>query len=147
MKQQETVCYNIKSAWHAISRLYNEQASKHGSSASVGFVLLNIDSKEGTPATQIGPALGLEPTSLSRMLKSMEENQWIEKKQDPLDKRITRIFLTPKGRELRKKAKEVVIDFNTKIRQQIPEEKLTPFFEVIQEIKKIVEHKNNTFTL
>jgi DNA-binding MarR family transcriptional regulator len=147
MKQQETVCYNIKSAWHAISRLYNEQASKHGSTASIGFILLNIDKQGGTPSTHIGPSLGLEPTSLSRILKSMEENGLIEKRPDENDKRISRIFLTDKGKILRKQAKEVVLEFNNAIRAQIPDSKLIQFFEVISEIKNILEQKNNSLTI
>jgi hypothetical protein len=48
MKAEETVCFNIKTAWHGIYRMYNNVASKHGSSTSVGFVLLNIDAEKDT---------------------------------------------------------------------------------------------------
>ncbi|MGB5928950.1 MAG: MarR family transcriptional regulator, partial [Cyclobacteriaceae bacterium] len=49
MKREESVDYNIKAAWHAIARMYNQQAVKHDITTSIGFVLLNIDSSEGTP--------------------------------------------------------------------------------------------------
>ena len=73
MKPEETVDYNIKVAWHAISRMYNAQAAKHDITTSIGFVLLNIDQENGTPATKIAPLLGLETRSLTRILRSMEE--------------------------------------------------------------------------
>jgi hypothetical protein len=53
MKASETVCYNIKTAWHSIFRMYNAAGLKHDITTSIGFVLLNIDSREGTPATKI----------------------------------------------------------------------------------------------
>ena len=43
MKPEETVDYNIKVAWHAISRMYNTQAAQNDITTSIGFVLLNID--------------------------------------------------------------------------------------------------------
>jgi DNA-binding MarR family transcriptional regulator len=73
MTPEETVDYNIKVAWHAISRMYNTQAAKHDITTSIGFVLLNIDQENGTPATKIAPLLGLETRSLTRILRSMEE--------------------------------------------------------------------------
>ncbi|MEQ9167052.1 MAG: MarR family transcriptional regulator, partial [Fulvivirga sp.] len=47
MKREETIDHNIKTAWHAISRMYNQQAVKQDITTSIGFVLLNISSKDG----------------------------------------------------------------------------------------------------
>lgn len=140
MKPQETVCFNIKVAWHAISRLYNEQAFKHGSTAAVGFVLLNIDQK-GVPSTKIGPQLGLESTSLTRILKNLEENELIYKVRDEEDKRLYRVFLTNKGKTYRDKARQVVKEFNQVVRNEIPEKKLEVFFEVMEKINTIIEDR------
>lgn len=142
MKPQDTVDYSIKITWHAISRMYNEQASKHGSTAAVGFVLLNIDAREGTPATKIGPALGMESTSLARMLKNLEEEGLICRVQDKNDKRLVRIFLTEKGKEARETAKKVVKKFNNAVKEAVPEEKLQTFFEVMEKINNIIADKN-----
>ena len=73
MKKELTIDYNIKAAWHAIMRMYNQYGQDFDITASTGFVLLNIDSEQGTPATKIAPALGMESRSLTRMLKSLEE--------------------------------------------------------------------------
>jgi DNA-binding MarR family transcriptional regulator len=140
MKPQETVCFNIKVVWHAISRMYNEQALKHGSTAAVGFVLLNIDQK-GVPSTKIGPQLGLESTSLTRIVKNLEENELIYKVRDEEDKRLYRVFLTDKGKSYRDKARQVVKDFNQEVRNEIPEKKLEVFFEVMEKINSIIDER------
>lgn len=141
MKPQETVDYNIKITWLAISRMYNEQAGKHGSTGAVGFVLLNIDTKEGTPATKIGPLLGMESTSLARMLKNMEENELIYRVHDKNDKRLVRIFLTEKGKESKETAKKVVRKFNNAVKEVVSDEKLQTFFEVLEKINNIIADK------
>ena len=139
MKREETIDYNIKAAWHSIARMYNQQAAKYQGTMSIGFALLNIHSEEGTPATKIGPMMGLEARSLTRLLKSMEEKGLISRKADKVDKRSVRIYLTKEGKKHRDKSKETVLRFNEAVREEISASKLNVFFEVVQEINQLIE--------
>lgn len=141
LKPEETVDYQVKVCWHAISRMYNTEASQHDITASVGFVLLSINQEEGTPATKIAPLLGLETRSLTRILKNMEEQGLIYKQGDKQDKRSVRIFLTPKGIEKKDVSRRTVKQFNQKVREQIPAEELAVFFKVISQINRLLENK------
>jgi DNA-binding MarR family transcriptional regulator len=143
MKAHQTVDYHIKAAWHAISRMYNAQAIKHDMTASIGYVLLNIDVEKGTSATKIAPLLGLETRSLTRMLKTMEDNKMIYREADLNDKRGVKIKLTEEGKRKREVARKTVIAFNKMIQENISSAKLEVFFEVIEEINKLVENKKN----
>ncbi len=144
MKREETVDYNIKAAWHSIARMYNQQALKYDGTMSMGFALLNIHSDEGTPATKIAPLMGLEARSLTRLLKSMEEKGLIYRKADKADKRSVRILLTKEGKKMKENSRETVLRFNEAVRQEIPNQKLNVFFEVLQNINLIIE-KNNVY--
>ncbi|MFY0651558.1 MAG: MarR family transcriptional regulator [Cyclobacteriaceae bacterium] len=139
MKKEETVDYHIKSCWHAISRMYNQGGHLTGITASTGFVLLNIDMDKGSPATKIAPALGMEARSLTRLLKSMEETGLVYKKQDDQDKRLVRIHLTEEGMRKRQFSRKAIILFNQKVREQITEDQLDSFFEVMNAIVKTIE--------
>lgn len=141
MKPEETVDYNIKVAWHAISRMYNTQAAQNDITTSIGFVLLNIDQERGTPATKIAPLLGLETRSLTRILRSMEEKGLIYKQADSVDKRSVRIFLTPLGLEKKEVSRQTVRHFNLKIREKIPQNQLDVFFKVSAQITNMIEGK------
>ncbi|MDO7853948.1 MarR family winged helix-turn-helix transcriptional regulator [Hymenobacter convexus] len=141
MKPEETVDYNIKVAWHAISRMYNTQAAQNDITTSIGFVLLNIDQEKGTPATKIAPLLGLETRSLTRILRSMEEKGLIYKQADSVDKRSVRIFLTPLGLEKKEVSRQTVRHFNLKIREKIPQNQLDVFFKVAAQITSMIEGK------
>ncbi|MTI20347.1 MarR family transcriptional regulator [Fulvivirga sp. RKSG066] len=142
MKREETIDHHIKSSWHAISRMYNQQAVKEDITTSIGFVLLNISSKEGTPATKIAPLMGLESRSLTRVLKNMEEKGLIFRKPDENDGRSVRIFLTDLGKEKKEVSRITVLTFNQAVRANISEDKLKVFFEVIGDINKIIEENN-----
>ncbi|NML66400.1 MarR family transcriptional regulator [Hymenobacter sp. RP-2-7] len=141
MKPEETVDYNIKVAWHAISRMYNAQAAKSDITTSIGFVLLNIDQALGTPATKIAPLLGLETRSLTRILRSMEEKGLIYKQADAQDKRSVRIFLTDLGLEKKEVSRQTVRHFNQKMREKIPQGQLETFFKVAGQITALIESK------
>jgi len=135
MKREETIDHHVRTAWHGISRFYNQQAAKFGGTMSIGFALLTIHGDEGTPATKIAPQMGLEPRSLTRLLKSMEEQKLIVRRDDKSDGRSVRIFLTKEGKKQRENAKEIVIRFNELVREEIAPQKLNVFFEVIQQIQ------------
>lgn len=141
MKPEETVDYNVKVCWHAISRMYNAEAAKNDITTSIGFVLLNINQETGTPATKIAPLLGLEARSLTRILKSMEEKGLIYKVSDDKDKRLVRIFLTEKGLEKKEVSRKTVLHFNRKVQEAIPQEELSTFFRVSERIINMIENK------
>ncbi|CAM4183537.1 MarR family transcriptional regulator [Cytophagaceae bacterium 50C-KIRBA] len=138
MKAESTFDFQIKSAWYAISRMYNTYAAQFDMSMAIGYVLLHID-KDGTPATKIAPALGLEARSLTRMLKTLEDKKWIRRETNYADKRVVKIFLTDLGKKKRDVAKQGVILFNEKLFERIGAEQSHEFFKVIQSINQFLE--------
>ncbi len=143
MKKEKTIDFHIKWAWHSISRMYNMYAASEDMTMSIGYVLLNIDLEKGTPATKIGPSIGMEARSLTRMLKSLEEKGWIYRETDPNDKRFVNVFLTELGKQKRSFARQGVIDFNNVIAEGLSKEKLSKFYEIITEINDLVEKNTN----
>jgi len=125
--------FAVRHLWHKIQRMYNQKANEYGLTMSIGFILLNVE-KEGTPSTQLGPKMGMEPTSLSRTLKTMEDKGLIYRENDAVDKRKVLIFLTDEGIRSRRTAKEVVLEFNEKLVANIPKGKLKTFYEVAERL-------------
>ncbi|MDH5382767.1 MAG: MarR family transcriptional regulator, partial [Cyclobacteriaceae bacterium] len=95
----------------------------------------------GTRVTKIAPLMGLEVTSTSRIMKSMEESGLIIRKPDPEDGRAVRVFLTKKGQEQKLTATETVMNFNNLVHQNISKSKLNTFFEVMNKINELIELK------
>ena len=136
-----TLDYALRATWQAVARMYNEEAKNFDSTMSVGFCLLSIDPKTGTPSTALGPKMGMEATSLSRILKSMEQKGLIERRPNPEDGRGVLIHLTPFGREKREDSKRVVLRFNEAVRREVGQEQLDGFFDVIGTINQLIAEK------
>ena len=142
MLKEQTIDHALRATWQAVAKMYNEQAVKYDSTMAMAFVLLNIDMEKGTPSTSLGPQMGMEPTSLSRILKSMEEKGAIYREKNPEDGRGVLIKLTEFGIEKRKVSREHVIQFNDTVKKNISEVKIKNFFEVTQTINRLITSKN-----
>ena len=136
MKPEETIDYHVRAVWYGISRMYNQLGLAHDITTSLGYVLLNIHTEGGTPATKIAPLMGMESRSLTRMLKSMEEKGLIYKKQDKDDKRSVRIFLTEEGFRRKEISRKTVRAFNEKMQAIITPKDLAAFFRVMTTVNK-----------
>ncbi|MFD2727046.1 MarR family winged helix-turn-helix transcriptional regulator [Hyunsoonleella rubra] len=139
--KDKTIDYVLRTTWLTVNKMYNEEASKFESTMATGFTLLSIDPEKGTPSTALGPKMGMEATSLSRILKTMEKRGLIERHPNPNDGRGVLIHLTEFGKEKRELSKEKVLTFNETIREHIPEEKINHFYEVAETINEMVCNK------
>ncbi len=138
----ENVDLILKQTWLAVSKMYSELAQDHDATAVQALTLLKIDPKEGTRSTNLGPKMAIEPTSLTRIIKLLEDNGYIYKEKTTNDKREVIIKLTDKGLNSRNISKDVVVNFNKTIMEKIPLEKLEVFKEVMNEIQKITNELN-----
>lgn len=140
--KDKTIDYILRATWHAVSRMYNEEATKYDATMATGFALLSLDREDGTPSTALAPKMGMEATSLTRTLKSMEDRGLIIRKKNPNDGRGVLIYLTDFGKEKRELSRNTVLKFNESIRKNIPEEKLRHFMEVAELINELIQEKN-----
>ena len=138
LMKKETFDSVLRSTWQVVSKMYNKEAGKFESTMATGFALLSID-PEGTPSTTLGPKMGMEPTSLSRLLNTMEDRKLIFRTQNPRDGRSILVHLTPFGVEKREDSKSVVLNFNSEIEKKLSETKIQHFFEVMESIREIAK--------
>ncbi|MEM6723139.1 MAG: MarR family transcriptional regulator [Bacteroidota bacterium] len=136
---EQIVVFRIRSAWHEMARLYNDMAAQYGGTLSNAFILLTINEKEGTPVTKIAPKMGMKPNSLSRILKSMEDQQLIYRKKDQKDKRQVFICLTDLGRDMRRVALEAVFELNDKLVKGLSKEQIAAFYDVMDQVPLAVD--------
>ena len=139
--QDKTIDYILRYTWQAVARMYNEEATKYGATMATGFALLSIDKEKGTPSTTLGPKMGMEATSLTRTLKSMEDKGLIYRKKNPADGRGVLIYLTDLGKEKRELSKNTVLLFNETVKANLSDEKLKNFIEVSEIINQLITDK------
>ena len=71
------------------------------------MVLLQLWIEEGIPQSQLAACMEVEPPTATKMLQRMERAGLIERRPDPEDARISRVYLTGHGRALEQPVLEV----------------------------------------
>jgi DNA-binding MarR family transcriptional regulator len=143
MKPKDTFDFQIRKSWISLSKMYNELVAPYGITVSVGFALLNIDVQKGTPSTALGPKMGMESTSLSRVLKSMEKQGLIIREPSPNDRRSVMIKLTESGKEKRNHSRRAVLGFNNKVRESIGHDRAKEFFSTLEDITSVIQESRS----
>ena len=64
------------------------------------MVLLELWKEDGLKGGELAERLGVEPPTITRMLRRMERCGFVERRPDPADARSFRVHLTDKGRAL-----------------------------------------------
>jgi len=144
MNIQDTVDYHLTSSVFALRRMYKLLAAENGITHGIGSALTYIG-REGVPATKIAPMMGMTSSSLSRLLKVMEDEGLIFRKTDKDDKRVVIIFLTESGFVLREKVKKAVANFNKHVMKRINPDEYKVFVKVNNEIKLQVKEELDAF--
>jgi MarR family transcriptional regulator, organic hydroperoxide resistance regulator len=140
--KKRTVCFDTKITWLNIARMYNTEAEQYDLSVSAAFTLLHIDD-EGTQVTQLAPLLGMEASSMTRILNNIEQRGWINRQRDnQKDRRAVKIYLTPTGKEAQEVAKEKVIQFNKVVQAKTNSKDLEAFFRVIDTINDLIANNH-----
>lgn len=136
-----TIDYIIRHTWQNIAKMYNDEANKYGATMSIGFALLSIDKEIGTPSSAISQRMGMEPSSLTRTLKTLEDKGLIYREKNPDDGRGVMICLTDFGKEKRELSKQTVLMFNQTIKDSVSLDDLKTFFKVAEKINKLIQDK------
>lgn len=69
-------------------------------------ILFKLWKNDGCSQKEIAEKLGLKPATITVMLNRMEKAGWLERRSDPGDLRISRVFLTEKARAIRPKVEQ-----------------------------------------
>ena len=111
----KTIDHFLRATWQAVSKMYNEEASKYGR-AWQQVSPIGIDTEEGVPSTSLGPRrLGIN--QFVAYIKTIENQGLI--RGNPDDGRGVLIKLTKLGLENVHYQKEIVIQFNQSIEKQL----------------------------
>ncbi|MGC8971573.1 MAG: MarR family winged helix-turn-helix transcriptional regulator [bacterium] len=71
-------------------------------------ILSMLWEKDGLTQKEIAEKLRLKPSTVTAVLKRMEKAGLLKREPDPKDMRVSRVYLTKKGRDLKKDVEEIM---------------------------------------
>ncbi len=101
--QQIRNCTNlVHRLIHREHHFINPGITGSGIGRGQGLVLRTLAENDGMTQTEIAEKLDIRPSSLGELVMKLEENGFVERRQNENDKRVINVYLTEKGREIEK---------------------------------------------
>jgi MarR family transcriptional regulator, transcriptional regulator for hemolysin len=124
---------------HDIARLmrvaFDRRGKELGLTRSQWWVLTALYAKEGVAQSELAAFMDLEKATLGRLLDRLEEKGWIERRPDPLDRRIKRVSLTEKVQGLMRELREIAADIRSDAMKGLTRAEHEAFIDTLLKIK------------
>jgi MarR family transcriptional regulator, organic hydroperoxide resistance regulator len=97
---QDYIGFQVLQVHKAHRQLAEAALNKLGVHTGQEMILLQLWIEEGIPQSQLAASMEVEPPTATKMLQRMERAGLIERRTDPMDARVSRVYLTERGRAL-----------------------------------------------
>lgn len=113
MKAGECIFFQLAKANQAGSRFWLKKLSDLHLTAVQGMVIRFLYDNDRLTSSELGKKTDLDSATLTGVLDRLETGGYIERRQNPEDRRSIRIHLTEKGRTTGEKVAQLMDEANT----------------------------------
>jgi MarR family transcriptional regulator, transcriptional regulator for hemolysin len=107
LRNNRELAFSINDVARLLRTYADQAAARYGMTRAKWAVLARLDRFEGLKQAELAEMLDLQPISLTRLLDGLAENGLIERRPDPEDRRVKRLYLTPDARPLLERLTEL----------------------------------------
>ena len=113
------VCYSLKATMKKVEKYIGNELDHFGLNLAQSFVLFTLMENDGSTLSEIGNRAQIENSSLTTMVDKLERENLVERRLCSQDRRVIRLFLTDKGRDLAQKVYQHGESFNKYLRKEL----------------------------
>jgi len=140
MKRNERI--RIGFLIHDVSRLrrtaFDQRLKPLDITRSQWWVLAGVSrhGDQGITQTELAKVLDLGKVALGGLIDRLEERSFVERRADPSDRRINRVFLTKKGNVVLERMAKIGMDMNAKVMHGISLERQHMLAKTLHDMKE-----------
>jgi len=112
-------CYNSDNLYHIFGEIVklhftrsHNLLEKFGIYPGQSPMLFALYNKDGQSQKDLADKLRIKPATITTMINRMEKSELLTRKQDEQDQRVSRVYITEKGRETCERLKSVMRAIN-----------------------------------
>ena len=124
-----------------IHKVFEQRASALGYSRPQWRILAYLGNNPGMMQAQLAERMEIEPITLSRHLDRMETEGVLERRGDPRDRRVKRLFLTEKADKQLVELRAVRDDIVNAIMVEIPEKEVEHLRTILSGVRRNLMEK------
>ncbi len=100
--------------------------------------------EDGLMVSELGRRAGLEPSTMTGLVDRMQRDGITERRPDPNDRRVQRIFLTPSGQKMRQPVIDTVDGVINKVFGKVPQEALDVTTRLLRQVLAKAQEGSHT---
>jgi len=135
MQETDCIFFQFAKANQLASRFLSQKVSELNLTSVQALILGFLNQEDQITSGELGKKTGLDSATLTGILDRIEAAGFIERKNNPDDRRSIHIHLTPKGNELSKEAINVIASANKEFLQVLTKEQRRDLFEIIKKLR------------
>ena len=122
MKPEDCIFFQLAKASQSAIRFWSHKASRLNLTAVQAMVLRFLYEKDSIASRELGERTQLDSATLTGILDRLESIDFLERRQNPNDRRAILVCLTEKGSEVSKKLDTLLEDANIEFLRNFSDE-------------------------
>lgn len=135
MKDTDCIFFQLAKANQLASRFLSQKVAELNLTPVQALVLGFLHQEDQITSAELGKKTGLDSATLTGILDRLEAADFIERKNNPEDRRSIHVHLTPKGKELSRKAIRVIAGANADFLYSLTKEEKRHLFDIIKKLR------------
>ena len=135
MQETDCIFFQLAKANQLASRFLSQKVSELNVTPVQALVLGFLHQEDQITSSELGGKTGLDSATLTGILDRLEAAGFIERKNNPGDRRSIHIHLTPGGHELSRKAIQVIVEANVDFLHGLTKEEKRHLFDIIKKLR------------
>ncbi|MBN2688705.1 MAG: MarR family transcriptional regulator [Deltaproteobacteria bacterium] len=136
MKAEECIFFQLAKANQAGSRFWVKKVSALNLTAVQGMVIRFLYDDDRLTSSELGKKTGLDSATLTGILDRLEAGGFVERRQNPDDRRSIRIHLTEKGRSTGVKVAQLMEEGNAEFLREFNESEEVALRSLLNKIRQ-----------
>lgn len=131
-------CFRIGAVTRRIWRYVNSEYGRYGITVGQTFILFDLLDHDGSAVKDIAERVQVDSPAVTGFVDRLIREELVDRTVDRDDRRVMKINLTPKGKELAITLLPVAQNLNKKIEQLVGKEQIAKLLEILDIIEETV---------
>lgn len=128
------ICFKLSKVLRKVHKYYENRLSAFGITPVQFYVFNVLWDKDGLKFKELAEKVSMDGATLTGILDRMERSGFVERKDDPEDRRSLLVYLTEKSKIQGQEMVNLADGFDDDVRHQIPEEEFNTFLKVLDNL-------------
>ncbi|MGE3067013.1 MAG: MarR family winged helix-turn-helix transcriptional regulator [Hyphomicrobiaceae bacterium] len=134
------VLMDLSDVAHAMRTYIDQRARTHGMTRAQWAVLVRLDRVEGQMQAELAEALEIQPISLARLVDRLCDQELVERRPHPTDRRANLLYLTAQGRKVLERMAPLGEEVSSEVLASFTRNDVAALYRALQQIKDNIRH-------